>query len=169
MNVSSHMPTPADLSRLLGQEEAACRALLNTLEDERQAVRSLAIEKLHSINGKRLALLESLQRLARETDELSRDLAAQRGFPQSTSWQAMLDRLMPEEAGELRARWSSLIKAAESVREGLRRNGALIDAIRTVIDQTLSAGSAAVSEREGYGSDGRQASVPANGFLYQQG
>ncbi|MCP9439198.1 MAG: flagellar protein FlgN [Nitrospira sp.] len=169
MNVSSHTPTPADLFRLLDQEEAACRALLKTLEDERQAVRSLAIEKFPSINSERLALLESLQRLVRETDEVLRDLAARRGLLQSISWQAMLDRLMPEEAGELRVRRHSLTEAAESVREGLRRNGALVDAIRTVIDRALSAGSAAVSEREGYGSDGRRASAPANGFLYQQG
>ncbi|MCP9471298.1 MAG: flagellar protein FlgN [Nitrospira sp.] len=167
--MSSHAPTPADLSRLLDQEEAACRSLLNTLEDERQAVRSLAIEKLHAINGERLALLESLQRLAREADESLRDLAAGRGFSQPTSWQAVLDRLMPEEAGELRARRHSLIKAAESVREGLRRNGALVDAIRTVIDQALSAGSAAARERQGYGSDGRRTSMSANGFLYQRG
>jgi hypothetical protein len=81
----------------------------------------------------------------------------------------VLDRLAPEEAGELRARHRSLVEAAESVREGLRRNGDLVDAIRTMIDQALSAGSAAVQEREGYGSDGRRASVAANGFLYQQG
>lgn len=168
-NMSSHTPTPADLSRLLDQEEAACRALLKTLEDERQAVRSLAIEKLHSINGERLTLLESLQRLVREADESLRDLVARRGFPSPTSWQAVLDRLAPEEAGELRARHCSLVEAAESVREGLRRNGDLVDAIRTMIDQALSAGSAAVQEREGYGSDGRRASVAANGFLYQQG
>ncbi|MCA1959012.1 MAG: flagellar protein FlgN [Nitrospira sp.] len=169
MNVSSHIPTLADLSRLLGQEEDACRALLKILEDERQAVRSLAIEKLHSINGERLALLESLQRLAREADESLRGLAAERGFPQPTSWQVVLDRLMPEEAGGLRARHRSLIEAAESVREGLRRNGTLVDAIRTVIDQALSAGSAVAQERQGYGSDGRRTSMSANGFLYQRG
>lgn len=169
MNVSSRTPTLADLSRLLGQKEAVCRALLKILEDERQAVRSLAIEKLYSINSERLALLESLQRLARETDELLRDLAVRHGFPQLMSWQAMLDRLMPEEARELYARHHSLIEAAESVREGLRRNRTLVDAIRTVIDQALSAGSTAAPEQEGYGSDGRRASAPANGFLYQQG
>jgi hypothetical protein len=170
MTPLSHMPTLIDLCRHLSREEAVCQSLLETVQEERLAIRRLAITEFHPINCTRLALLESLQQLAQESDDLVGRLAAQFGFPLTTSVQSLIDRLTAAESAELRARHRSFMETAKVVRDEIARNAVLIEGIRGLIDQALSAGSEAVSEQDGYGSDGRRALAPsANVLLYQQG
>jgi hypothetical protein len=170
MDSLSHATALVDLCRQLGREEDACRALLETVQEERAAIRRLAIAEFHPINCKRLAVLESLQRLSQETDGMVRSLAAKVGLPPTTSLQGCMDRLGPEESLDLRARHVSFMEAAKTVRAEIGQNAVLIEGIRGLIDQALSAGSAAVPGQDGYGSDGRRMRTPsANVLLYQQG
>ncbi|MDH5641019.1 MAG: flagellar protein FlgN [Nitrospira sp.] len=170
MTSLSHSPTLVDLCRHLSREEVVCRSLLETVQEERLAIRRLAIIDFHPINCKRLTLLESLQQLAQESDDLVRRLAAQFGLSQTTSLQNLMDRLSVPESAELRARHRSFMETAKMVRDEIAQNAVLIEGIRGLIDQALSAGSEAVSREDGYGSDGRRALAPsANALLYQQG
>ena len=170
MTSISHMPTLGDLCRHLNREEAVCRSLLETVQEERLAIRRLAIIEFHPINCRRLALLESLQQLTQERDDLVRRLAVQFGFPEAASVQHLMDRLTAAESADLRARYRSFMETAKVVRDEIARNAVLIEGIRGLIDQALSAGSEAMSGQDGYGSDGRRALAPsANVLLYQQG
>lgn len=170
MDSLSHATALVDLCRQLSREEDACRALLETVREERAAIRRFAIEEFHPINCKRLAVLESLHRLAQETDGLVRSLAATVGLSPTTSLQGFMDRLAPEESLDLRARHVSFMHIAKTVRAEIGQNAVLIEGIRELIDQALSAGSAAVPGQESYGSDGRRTRTPsANILLYQQG
>ncbi|MCS6896888.1 MAG: flagellar protein FlgN [Nitrospira sp.] len=169
MNAPSCLSTVMELSHLIAQKETTCRALLNILHEERRAIRSLAIERVHSLNGERLALLESLRQLVQKTDELTHDLVRQRGIPAPASLPTLLEQLTPEEAGELRSRYRSLARISELIREELRQNASLIETIRSLIDRTLSTGNAAAWEQGGYGSDGRRTAAPTTVLLSHQG
>lgn len=170
MTTLSPMFTLVDLCRHLSREEGVCRTLLETVHEERLAIRRLAMAEFHSINCKRLALLELLQQLAQESDDLVRRLAAGFGFPQTASVQGLLDQLEPAESAELRASHRSFLDMAKLVRSEIAQNAVLIEGIRGLIDQALLAGNDVVSGQDGYGSDGRRAqTLAANVLLYQQG
>jgi len=164
------MPTLADLCQHLRREEAICRSLLETVHQERLAIRQLALVEFHPINCKRLILLESLQQLVQESDDLIRRIAVRFGFPQTTSAQSLIDRLGAAEALDLCESHRSFMKTAKLLREEIAQNAILIEGFRGLINQALSAGSEAVSEHDGYGSDGRLAqALPPTVLLYQQG
>ncbi|MDH5667246.1 MAG: flagellar protein FlgN [Nitrospira sp.] len=170
MTPLSPMPDLIDLCRHLSREEAVCRSLLETVQEERLAIRRLDIAEFHPINCRRLALLESLQQLAQESDQLVRQLAVRFGFPQTTSVQSLMDHLTVAESADLRAMHRSFMGTAKVVRDEIAQNAVLIEGIRGLIDQALSAGSEGLSERDGYGSDGRRAQTTSgNILLYQQG
>lgn len=169
MNTPSHTLAEANLLRLISEQEAVCRTLLQTIHEERQAIRSLDLERLHTVNAKRLTLLEFLQRLSREANETARTLLPQQGDDAPASLHAVGEQLGYETAAAVRVRYDSLHRTAQAVREELKRNGSLVEAIRLLLDQTLSAASLVSSGPDGYGSDGRRTSVSAHGLLSQQG
>jgi flagellar biosynthesis/type III secretory pathway chaperone len=169
MNTQSHMPVGANLLRLISEQEAVCRTLLQTMCEERQAIRSLDLERLHAVNDKRLTLLEALQRLSQEANETARTLLPRQGSDAPSSLQAVGELLGHETGAAFRARYDSLHRTAQVVHEELKRNGSLVEAIRLLLEQTLSAASLTSSGPDGYGSDGRRTSMSAHGLLSQQG
>ncbi|MCP9454589.1 MAG: flagellar protein FlgN [Nitrospira sp.] len=168
MNTQPHMLGGVDLLRLISEQEAVCQTLLQTMYEERQAIRSLDLERLHAVNDKRLMLLESLQRLSQEANETARTLLLQHGDAPA-SFRAMGELLGQEAAAVFQTRYDSLSRMAQRVCEELKRNGSLVEAVRLVLDQTLSAARLASSGPESYGSDGRRISMWAHGILSQQG
>src|SRR5512140_2521995 len=87
MSVRTLTPTIPALCRLLDREEAACQILLETVLEERAAIRDLAVTEFHPINCKRLAVLESLQALGQEREVLVRQIALQHGLDPMTTIQ----------------------------------------------------------------------------------
>lgn len=164
-------PATARLCRLLTQEEAACRSLLETVQEERAAIRTLAITEFHTINCRRLAILESLQTLADERHRLLQELAGQYGCqPGTLSLHQLLDHLKDAGADELQAAYRAFMATAKMVREEIKQNVVLIEGIRGVVDQALSAGTMVVPGRDLYNHDGRSsAATPVNAFIHQQG
>lgn len=170
MTSLSHMPSLRDLCHLISREEDACRSLLETVEEERIAIRRLAVAEFHPINCKRLAALESLQRMAGESNELVRRLAVRFGLPETTTLQGFMDHLTASESADLRAQHRSFMAIAKSVRAEIAHNAVLIDGIRGLLDRALSSGSMIVPGQDVYGSDGRRAqSSGTNVLIYQQG
>lgn len=164
-------PTTAQLCRLLIEEEAACRSLLETVQEERAAIRTLAITEFHTINCRRLAILESLQTLAEERTRVVRQLAEHHGLQAGTcSLHQLLDHLTDSGSGDLQARYNSFMSTAKTVRDEIKQNVVLIENIRGVVDKALSAGTALVPGHDLYNHDGHSSRVsPLNVLIHQQG
>lgn len=161
----------AKLCRLLMREEAACRSLLETVQEERAAIRTLAITEFHGINSKRLAILECLQALAEERTLLVQQCAQDHGLPPSASALPMLiDELNGPESHELRAHYRTFLSTAKSVREEIKQNVVLIEGIRGVVDKALSAGTRIVPGQDLYNQDGQSSALsPTNALIHQRG
>ncbi len=163
-------PETTPLRQVLIDEEAACRSLLQTVEEERAAIRTLAITEFHAINSRRLALLESLETLAQERTRQVKHLAAQHGLHAVSSIPELLDRLTLSAAGDLQARYHSLMTTAKTVRDEIRQNVLLIDNIRGVVDQALSTGATVVPGQDLYSQGGHSAKVsPSNVLIHHRG
>jgi len=171
MRSGSTVPITTALCNLLAQEESACRSLLETVQEERRAIRTLAITEFHTINGKRLAVLEQLRVLARECDLLVQQFTQTVGSPQSSlSLQRVIDSLTDHHSNELRGQYKRLMAAAKLVREEIKQNVVLIEGIRGVIDNALSAGRKVVPGLDLYNGGGQSTSaLPTTALFYQQG
>lgn len=161
----------SQLCRLFMREEAACRALLDTVAEERVAIRTLAIAEFHPINCRRLAILESLQALADERASLVQRLAAITGLPPDTATiHTIVDRARGPESDELRTRYTAFLATAKQVRDEIKQNVVLIENIRGVVDRALTAGTKIVPGLDLYTNDGRSAAVtPVNTVIHQRG
>ncbi len=171
MPLGTFASTTFKLCQLLGREEAACQSLLETVQEERAAIRTLAITEFHSINCKRLAILEALQTLAQERDILVQHMAQLHGLSRtSTTIHALIDRLRDSESTELRVRYNTFISIAKMVRAEIKHNVVLIEGIRGVVDKALSAGTNIVPGLDLYNNDGHAStSPPINALIHQQG
>lgn len=161
----------SQLCRLFTQEEAACRALLETVAEERVAIRTLAIAEFHPINCRRLAILESLQALAEERALLVQRLATAEGFPPDISaLRRFIDRSTGPGSDELRTRYTAFLATAKLVRDEIKQNIVLIEGIRGVVDRALGAGTTIVPGLDLYTHDGRSSTVtPVNAVIHQRG
>ena len=159
------------LSRLLRQEEATCRQLLETVHAERAAIRALAITEFHAINCRRLSILESLQSLADERQQLVQELVAHYGLqPVTTSLQELIDKVQDTASEDLRAAYRSYMTVAKTVREEIKQNVVLIEGIRGVVDQALSTGAPVAPGRDLYAADGQSfVAGTVNVLIHQQG
>jgi hypothetical protein len=171
MPASASSPETARLCRLLSQEEAACRSLLETVHEERAAIRTLAITEFHPINCRRLSILESLHGLADERQRVVHELAGRHGLPASgTSLHRLLDHLKGAAAAELRAVYRSYMAAAKLVRDEIKQNVVLIEGIRGVVDQALSAGTTVLPGQDIYTSAGHSSGAGRlNVLIHQRG
>lgn len=161
----------AQLIEILTRELAACHALLDTVEEERHAIKVLAISDFHPINVRRLAVLEQLQSIADARDravcEIARLVAPLEAGP---SLQGLLDRWRSPEASTVRRHHELLMVTAKRVREEIKQNVVLIENFRGFIEQALTAGATAMTDGKAYGRTGKPASVnPMSAVLYQQG
>lgn len=170
MPPGSLVTTTDNLRQLLHREEAACQALLDTVQEERAAIRTLAITEFHPINCRRLEILESLQTLAQERDLLVQQMARLCGLGSAATIHAVIDRLTGPESAELRARYHSFMSIAKVVRTEIKHNVVLIEGIRGVVDQALTSGTPIVPGHDLYNNDGHSAAVSSvNAFIHQQG
>lgn len=162
-------PPIARLCRVLDQETSACQSLLDTVHEERAAIRTLAITEFHGINCRRLAILETLQSLADERQRLVQEWAGRQGWPQITSVHHVLDRLADAPA-ELRSGYHRYMSVARLVRDEIKQNVVLIEGIRGVVNQALSTGTTVLPGQELYTPAGQSANTaPVNVLLHQQG
>lgn len=171
MSTSASFPTITQLCCLLHQEEAICHQLLETVHTERAAIRALAITEFHSINCRRLSILESLQSLANERQQLVQELAVNYGLqPVTTSIQEFIDNVQDSASEDLRITYRSYMTVAKTVRDEIKQNVVLIEGIRGVVDQALSIGTPAVSGGDLYTADGQSfVAGRVNMLIHQQG
>lgn len=163
------VPTAENLCQLLNEEEAACCQLLDTVQEERTAIRALEIHRFHGINCRRLSILELLQALADSRQHLLRELAGRHGLPPETSIPQLVDHLQAT-SNTLRSCYQRYIERAKSVREEIRQNAALIEGIRGVIDQALSTRPAGEPGQDLYTAVGQSiAAGRTNILIHQQG
>jgi hypothetical protein len=165
------LPAITQLCRLLCQEEATCRQLLETVHTERAAIRTLAITEFHSINCRRLSILESLQSLADERQQLVQELAVHYGLqPVTTSIQELIDNIQDSASEDLRTPYRDYMTVAKIVRDEIKQNVVLIEGIRGVVDQALSTRAPAVPGGDLYTADGQSFVVGrVNMLIHQQG
>lgn len=171
MPTSTFLPAITQLCRLVHQEEAACHQLLETVHAERAAIRTLAIIEFHSINCRRLSILESLQSLANERQQLVQELVAHYGLqPVTTSIQELIDHVHDAASEDLRVAYRSYMTVAKTVRDEIKQNVVLIEGIRGVVDQALSTGTPVAPGRDLYTADGQSfVAGPVNVLIHQQG
>jgi len=169
--MSRFLPGIIQLCRLLHQEEATCHQLLETVHAERAAIRTLAITEFHSINCRRLSILESLQSLANERQHLVQEVGAHLGLqPVTTSIQELIDNIQDSASENLRTAYRSYMTVAKTVRDEIKQNVVLIEGIRGVVDQALSSGAPAASGGDLYTADGQSfVAGPVNMLIHQQG
>lgn len=169
------MPTfPPAITRLcclLRQEEATCHQLLETVHTERAAIRTLAITEFHTINCRRLSILESLQSLAAERQQLVQELAGHYDLrPGTASIQELIDHVRDPSLDDLRTVYRSYMTLAKTVRDEIGQNVVLIEGIRGVVDQALSAGTPVTQGRDLYTADGQSVGTGrVNVLIHQQG
>lgn len=171
MPMSRFSPAITQLCRLLRQEEATCHQLLETVHTERAAIRTLAITEFHSINCRRLSILESLQSLADERQQLVQELMAHFGLQSvAASIQELIDKLQDSASADLRTVYRSYMTVAKTVRDEIKQNVVLIEGIRSVVDQALSTGAPVASGRDLYTADGQSfVADRVNVLIHQQG
>lgn len=170
MSANTLAPTIPALCRLLDREEAACQILLETVLEERAAIRDLAVTEFHPINCKRLAVLESLQELGQEREVLVRQIALQHGLDPATTIHGLIDLLPASESTGLRERYNGFVSIVKMVRAEIKHNVVLIEGIRGVLDQALSAGAAIAPGFDVYNGDGQHSrAASANLLIHQQG
>jgi hypothetical protein len=169
--MSSAISTALDLCRLLEREEAACNALLDTVHQERAAIRALAVAEFHPINSRRLAVLESLQTLADERLQLVRQFGRENGlFDRTVTLQGILDQAQSPLFDEIRRRYGSYMATAKLVREEIKQNAVLIEGIRGFLDSAMSAGANAAPGLDLYNGGGRSAATqPSAALIHQRG
>jgi hypothetical protein len=171
MSTSTFFPTITQLCRLLYQEETTCQQLLETVHTERAAIRALAITEFHSINCRRLSILESLQSLADERQQLVQELAVHYGLQSvTTSIQELIDNIQDSASENLRTTYRSYMTVAKTVRDEIKQNVVLIEGIRGVVDQALLTGAPAAPGRDLYTANGQSfVAGPVNMLIHQQG
>ncbi len=171
MPTSTFLPAMTQLCRLLLQEEATCHQLLETVHAERAAIRTLAITEFHSINCRRLSILESLQSLADERQRLVQELVTHYGLrPEAMSIQNLIDNVQDPASEDLRTVYRSYMTVAKTVRDEIKQNVVLIEGIRGVVDQALSTGTPVAPGRELYTADGQSfVAGRVNVLIHQQG
>lgn len=170
MSARTLAPTIPALCRVLDREGAACQTLLETVLEERAAIRNLAVTEFHPINCRRLVVLESLQALAQEREALVRQIAQQHALDPATTIHALIDLLAIPESTGLRERYNAFISIVKMVRAEIKHNVVLIEGIRGVLDQALSAGAAIAPGCDVYSGDGqRSRAATANLLIHQQG
>jgi hypothetical protein len=169
--MSTFPPSITQLCRLLRQEEATCHQLLETVHTERAAIRTLAITEFHSINCRRLSILESLQSLANERQQLVQELVRHCGLrPGTVSIQELIDHVQDPSADDLRAVYRSYVMVAKTVRDEIGQNVVLIEGIRGVVDQALSTGTPVSPVKDLYAADGQSVVTGrVNVLIHQQG
>lgn len=169
--MSTFQPAITQLCRLLCQEEATCHQLLETVHTERAAIRTLAITEFHAINCRRLSILESLQSLADERQQLVQDLAMHCGLrPGTVSLQELIDHIQDSSSDDVRAVYRRYMTVAKAVRDEIGQNVVLIEGIRGVVDQALSAGTPVSPVKDLYAADGQAIGTGrVNVLIHQQG
>ena len=162
---------PQTLNQLLIQEHDACCALLATVEEERRAIKDLAITDFHGINIRRIAILETLQALTQSRETVVRRIAEIENLPEAaTSLQVLLDCWQSPQVAALRHHHDTLMSAAKRAREEIKQNVVLIEGIRHFIEGALAAGTASMSGTDAYDRSGQRASLQSSAaILYQQG
>ena len=161
----------AQLVTILLRELASCQSLLETVEAERHAIKTLAIGDFHPINVRRLAILEQLQSIADARDQAVRQIAVALALPDSiASLHSLLDRWHGSEATTVRHHHEKLLATAKHVREEIKQNVVLIDGIRGFVEHALTAGATALTDGNAYNRTGKPALAhPLSDVLYQQG
>ena len=169
--MSTFQPAITQLCRLLRQEEATCHQLLETVHTERAAIRTLAITEFHAINCRRLSILESLQSLADERQQLVQDLAMHCGLrPGTVSLQELIDHIQDSSSDDVRTVYRRYMTVAKAVRDEIGQNVVLIEGIRGVVDQALSAGTPVSPVKDLYAADGQAIGTGrVNVLIHQQG
>ncbi len=162
-------PTTDQLCQLLNEEEATCRQLLDTVHEERVAIRALDINRFHDINCRRLSILELLQAIADARQRLVQELAGYQGLPPETSIHQLVDHLQATSTA-LRTCYQRYIERAKTVRDEIKQNAVLIEGIRGVIDQALSTRPSIESGQDLYTAGGQSVSAGRmNILIHQQG
>lgn len=129
----------ASLLHLFESEEQACHHLIETLHQERTAIRTLAVEEFYAINRRRLDILEALQKQEEERHQLATALAVSRGMPADSSLYAVLDSRSDDNDDILRTHYTRLMALARSTRTEIQLNAALIEGIRAFLGKALDA------------------------------
>lgn len=168
--MTSVSPSEA-LSHILIQEQESCGALLETVEDERRAIKAMAITEFHDINLRRIAILETLQALTQSREAAVRQIAEQANLPEAAlSLQILLDRWHSPQVPALRRRYDAVMVVAKQARDEIKQNVVLIEGIRQVIEGALAAGTATISGADAYDRSGQRAAIQSSAaMLYQQG
>lgn len=165
----SQSSTTRKLSDLISQEETACQSLLETVYEERRAIRALAVTEFHPINCRRLAILEMLQTLANERDLLVLQLSQTYKLSQAASTlHGVIDALKGNDSGKLREQYDRFMVTAKTVREQIKQNVVLIENIRGFVDRALSAGTAVIPGLDIYNSAGHTLTAHARAALIRQ-
>lgn len=161
--------TVDQLCQFLNGEEAACGQLLDTVQDERTAIRKLEINRFHGINCRRLSIIELLQTLADSRERLVQQLAESQGLSPETSLHQLVDHLQST-SNDLQRCYQRYMERAKTVRAEIKHNATLIEGIRSVIDQALSTRTAGESGQDLYSADGQAiAAGRMNILIHQQG
>jgi hypothetical protein len=161
--------TILQLGQLIGQEETACQALLETVYEERRAIHTLAVTEFHGINCRRLAILETLQALASKRDLLVLQLSQAHNLPQSASTlHGIIDALKGTDTGKLRQQYNAFMATAKAVREQIKQNVVLIENIRGFVDKALSVGTTIIPGLELYTSTGQNRTAHTHAALIRQ-
>lgn len=161
----------SQLIDILLREEVACHALLETVEAERHAIKTLAIGEFHPINVRRLVVLEQLQSIADARDHVVRRIADAASVQEPiSSLQVLLDRWQGADTIAIRRQYDALMVTAKRVREEIKQNVVLIENFRGFIEHALTAGATAMIDGKSYSRTGKPASIhPVSAVLYQQG
>lgn len=168
---SASLSCAQSLGEILSKEQASCLALLDTVEEERRAIKSLAVAEFHGVNTKRIAILETLQSLNQSREAAVRQLAEAVHLPAAAdSLRTLLDTWRSPAAEGLRREYEALMTTAKRAREEIKQNVVLIESLREFLEGAVQAGTVLSAHGQAYDRSGQRVGAASSAaVLYQQG
>ncbi len=130
--------TIVPLSDLLSREEAQCDLLETTIREEREAIRSLAIDRFAAINETRTAVLRTLRSLEEERVAIMDRLAEEWHLDRHTiSLSVVCARVNPAEGQRLDRRHERVASKIRRLRDEIALNAMMIAQFQHVLQGAL--------------------------------
>lgn len=128
------------LLHLLGRESAQCELLAQSIFQERDAIKRMALHEFVAINQTRMSILECLSGLKEEFDAFVRDLLAAHGLPETgRTLSDVLQRMKTPQAQAILEQYERLADRVRAVQQDIAVNQLLVKNIQSFIVRALEA------------------------------
>ncbi|MGE0642051.1 MAG: flagellar export chaperone FlgN [Nitrospira sp.] len=157
------------LSDLLARESAQCEHLSQTILQERDAIKRMALQEFVSINQARVSILECLNGLKDESDSLVRNLAAVYDVPVTARTVTdILRRTESPQGAAIIQQYERLAARTRTVQQEIAINQVLVKNIQSFLVRAMEAHRQHPQENDLYSMSGGRTTSRIPATLFRQ-